>query len=802
MIPNHHISKIVLISIFLCIPIGHAFGDSSVSLNGRWALHFWPQPEVPVTSPEGMQSVTYKTVNAQVPGNVELDLLAAGLIKDPMIGNNVWEMRPYEGYQWCYTRRFPTPEYRSDQKTILWFGGIDCLADIWLNGKKVGSTDNMLIEHSFDITDLLEPGKENELSVIIRSAVIEAQNYFLSPLGCKGSSANPESENIRKAPHSYGWDILPRLVSAGLWRNVELRIVDPIRFTDVHWMTASVNVENKKAKIIADYQLKIPFTELDKHDAVITLKRNGKEVYRISRLIYTHASRHIFTLNDAELWWPRGYGESALYEAEISVVDKNGKVLAHDKKSIGLRTVALEYTELTTPENPGEFCFKVNGEKIFIKGSNWVPIDALHSRDASLLPEVMKSVVDLNCNMLRCWGGNAYEDHAFYDLCDRNGILVWQDFSMGCSIYPQDDEFAEKIRKEVKSVVVKLRSHPCIALWAGNNENDIAFEWNLREFNIDPNKERISRRTIPDVLYEFDPSRPYLPSSPYCTPAYYAAGRNDRLLPEQHLWGPRGYYKAPFYTDVDAHFVSEIGYHGCPNRESLEKMFDKDFVYPWKKGTFEWNDQWQTKAVRYHQYSNQTITRNNLMINQIKELFGEVPTDLDQFIFASQSVQAEAKKFFIEFWRADKFKRTGILWWNIRDGWPVVSDAVTDYYNGKKLAYYYIKRVQGDVCVIINDAKNGNHPLTAVNDTRTEKAGTVTVKDIDTKEVLFSGKFVIPVNGKTVIGYIPQMGQQAMWLIEYTINDDKFVNHYLAGKAPFKLSDYRKWYEKLGIKRN
>ena len=799
---KYSLLKQIFVIIFLWM-INCSTGGNPVSLNGQWTLHFWPQPEIPVTTPDAMQRISYQTIPAQVPGNVELDLLAAGLIRNPMTGANIWDIRPYESYQWCYVRRFPTPEYRQDQKVILWFGGIDCLADIWLNGTKVGSTENMFIEHSFDVTELLEKGKENEIQIIIRSAALEAQHYLLSPLVNKSSgTANVESIHIRKAPHSYGWDIMPRLVSAGLWRNVEFRMADPVRFTNVHWMTARTDVERRRAEMLVDYQLIIPFDQLSKCQAIITLKRNGKEVYRRSWRVITFAARQSFNLNDAEFWWPRGYGEPALYEGELSVVDENGNILAYDKKNIGLRTIALDYTELTTPENPGEFCFKVNGAKIFIKGTNWVPLDAFHSRDVSHVADVIKMAVDLNCNMLRCWGGNVYEDHVFYDLCDQNGILVWQDFSMACNPPPQTDDFAEKIKKEVHSIVLKLRNHPCIALWAGNNENDESLGYQLSAFNINPNRERISRKVIPEILFDLDPTRPYLPSSPYYTQAYYDAGRQVQLLPERHLWGPRGYYKAPFYTDVNAHFVSEIGYHGCPNRESLEKMFDRDFIYPWKKGTFEWNEQWQTKAVRVHEYSNNLDRRNDLMVNQIRELFGEVPTDLDQFIFASQAVQAEAKKFFIEFWRSAKFRRTGILWWNLRDGWPIISDAITDYYCSKKLAYYYIKRVQYDACVMITDAVDGNHPVVAVNDTRTEKQGTVTVKDLNTKEILFSGKFVIPVNGKTVIGYIPQNENQSMWLIDYTIGYEKFTNHYLAGKAPFNLKEYEVWYRNLGIKRD
>ena len=577
---------------------GARAAENPATLDGPWTLRFWPQPETPVTTPDGVRAISAtasaKTIPATVPGNVELDLQAAGVIRDPMLGANVWDMRPFEGYQWCYERTFPTPARRADQKVFLWFGGIDCLADIWLNGVKIGSVDNMLIEHSFDVTNLLASEKDNaqnepnaqnaqnNIQVIIRSPVIEAQNYTVNALAIRGGGATIDSAYIRKAPHMYGWDIMPRLVGAGLWRGVELRVADPVRFVNTFWMTAQTNAKTRAASMIVDYQLKIPFDKISKCQAILTMKRNGREVVRKSERVISYASRFRFNINNADLWWPRGYGEPALYEGEIKIVDENGNTLASDKRNIGLRTVALEHTGLSTPENPGEFCFKVNGEKIFIKGTNWVPLDALHSRDPSHLEKTMAMAVDLNCNMLRCWGGNVYESDAFYDLCDKNGILIWQDFAMACATPPQTDDFAAQIKTEIESVVTRLRNHPCIAIWAGNNENDVSFTWQMAALDINPNNERISRRVIPETLFGLDPTRTYLPSSPYCSQEYYDAGRNVDYLPERHLWGPRGYYKAPFYTNVLAHFVSEIGYHGCPNRESLEKMFTKDSVYPWK----------------------------------------------------------------------------------------------------------------------------------------------------------------------------------------------------------------------------
>ena len=295
--------------------------------------------------------------------------------------------------------------------------------------------------------------------------------------------------------------------------------------------------------------------------------------------------------------------------------------------------------------------------------------------------------------------------------------------------------------------------------------------------------------------------RDYLPSSPYCGEEYFRQGNNESLLPEVHLWGPRGYYKTPFYTEVKAHFVSEIGYHGCPNRSSLERMFDPGSVYPWT-AEGKWNDQWQTKAVRAHPDSTLTLDRNDLMTNQVKALFGDVPKDLDRFIFASQVVQAEAMKFFVEFWRMDKFRKTGIIWWNLRDGWPILSDAIVDFYNSRKLAYYFIRRVQPDACVMIGDPRDGRHPVVAVNDTREERSGTVAVEDADTGEMIFSSSFAIPANGKTVVGEIAVRGGQAMWLVDTTIGETRLHNHYLAGRPPFKLDDYERWYKKLNIRRD
>lgn len=775
-----------------------AVQDNTISLNGEWSLSFWPQPtEGAIRSPRLMRKAKPTTISATVPGNVELDLLAADIIEDPMVGNNINLLRKWEGYQWCYTKEFKAPALEQGEGIELFFGGIDCLADIWLNGEHIGSTDNMFIEHKFDVSNTIKAGGNNTLQVILRSAVIEGQQKPLGTFSISNSVAS-ESRYIRKAPHSYGWDIMPRLPSAGLWRDVELRVTQPARIENVHYYTNWVDVNGKRANLYIETQVRLPFEMYDNLTAVCTLSKDGKDIYTGSIKVCMPAFRLSMQLNDVDLWWPRGYGDAALYDARLELVAADGEVVACNKQRVGIRTVKLIRDDVNTADKLGRFQFEVNGEPIFIHGTNWVPLDGLHSRDNQHLDEAIAMATDLNCNMIRCWGGNVYEDHRFFDLCDENGIMVWQDFAMGCVFYPQRSDFQQMIEKEAISVVLKLRNHPSLVLWAGNNEDDISLQWSLGNLNINPNLDEVTRRTLPRVIYEFDPTRPYLPSSPYISQAIYDGGMSQSLWPENHLWGPRGYYKAPFYTQARCSFVSEIGYHGCPNRESLEKMMTPEKVYPWSS-ELNWNDEWQTKAVIWFPELKLTANRNYLMTNQIRALFGDIPRDLDEYIFASQSVQAEAMKFFVEMWRSDKGERSGIIWWNLRDGWPIISDAIVDYYNSKKRAYYYLREVQRDVCAMITDPKDGAYPLTIVNDTRQEHAGKVSVKDVASGKVLLEQDYTVAANGKVVLNQIPLIEGQGLLKIDYTVDGKPYSNHYLYGTAPFRLADYKAWMGKAKI---
>jgi len=505
----------------------------------------------------------------------------------------------------------------------------------------------------------------------------------------------------------------------------------------------------------------------------------------------------------AKLWWPVGYGEPDLYTVKAQLL-RADQVLAERTDRIGIRKIIVDRTELAgqvrsaepasrCPEqvdipafSDSHFVITVNKIPILIKGTNWVPLDAFHSRDVKRLAPALTMVQDLGCNMIRCWGGNVYESEAFFDWCDEHGVLVWQDFYIACCIYPQDEMFLDQVRQEAIQVIRRLRNHPSLAVWCGDNENDMFYLTEGR----DPRLNQITRQVLPQILESHDPYRHYIPSSPYVPPGLAGRPNAWQLTPEQHLWGPRGYYKSPFYTHHSAHFIGEIGYHGCPGSSSIRKFISPDHLWPWQS-----NEEWQVHSV-YH-WQNQVVDRDRiqLMANQIKELFGFIPEDLTTFVLASQITQAEAKKFFIESTRLRKWWTSGILWWNLIDGWPQFSDAIVDYYYQKKLAYEYIRRVQKSVCVMIGEPATGKYlPVVIGNDSCKEAHVQYCIWDADTRETAAEGAMTIPSNENWQVNLIrTYAGEQRLYLIEWQVDSESFGNHYLVGTPPFKLEGYMKW---------
>ena len=733
-----------------------------ISLCGLWKISGKPQ---------NAKDSGVITMEGTVPGCVQLDLSENGhLPRDLYMGKNMLEAENFEGYEWTYERKFTLE--KAEENTYIVFEGVDCLAEYFINGEKIGESENALIAHEFRIDDYVRAG-ENTVCVRIRSATLAAldEEYDVKVMS---SNVNLESRHIRKPPHSYGWDIMPRAVTAGLWREARIEVRDKIYFSQKFIYT-------RGEECFFFYTLDTDITDFPS----VEIKMRGacgedsrfEKIFRCKRKFGHFA----FKPDNPKKWFPYGYGEANVYDCEIEIYYR-GEPVHSEPFHFGIRDVVLERADARDGKD-GKFRFLINGTEVMCKGTNWVPMDAFHSRDAERYEKALGLAKDIGCNIIRCWGGNVYEGHEFFDFCDRNGIMVWQDFAMACYCYPETDEFKRKLHDEVTAVIRKLRNHPSIILWAGDNEVDAG----TRLF--DPNNNSLTREVIPKCVELNDIGRPYLPSSPYISPEAYAAGIRSQAygsaLPEDHLWGPRDYYKSEFYKGNRASFVSETGYHGCPSLSSIKK-----FITPGKVWPYAGNDEWILHSTDWNGLDKRVM----LMEKQVRVLFGEVPTKPEEYILASQISQAEAKKYFIERMRVGRPQKTGIIWWNLLDGWPQMSDAVVDYYYTKKLAYHYIKISQAPFTVAADEPKDGRLDIYACNDTLAAKSGTLTVKTAIGGKMLLSCDFIAAENASTHIATLKTGAlEEKMLICEWETGEEIGHNHYLCAEPPIDLAEYKKF---------
>lgn len=735
-----------------------------------------------------LQASPYLTIAATVPGNFELDLHRAGLIDDPFYGDNPIKCQSLENRHLWYATTFDCPR-GGDAYTYLAFDGIDTVADIYLNGNLLAHSENMLIGYEYAVPNLKETG--NELVVHITPATIYTRQFPIPPY-CEAMQYNYESLMLRKSPSMYGWDIMPRFVSGGIWKNVRLYRKSPNHIEDVFLRTKELRSDGSYAILKASIRFS---TDLDLlHGVTVTMDGVcGESHFHTECRPFHTAFNHTFSIPSPVLWWPKNAGKPNLYE--VTVRFRRGDVLLDEKKlTFGIRTVALKRTSCDDVEGNGDFHFEINGKPIFCMGTNWVPLDPFHSRDIEQLPSALALMDDVGCNIVRVWGGNVYESDEFYDFCDAHGIMVWQDFVMGCACYPEDDRFRAQLAEEATAVIVRLRNHPSLILWAGDNECDYSVGWNLGPSG-DPNQNTLTRALLPYVCRVNDPSRPFLPSSPYVDEEAYRTGNPPS---EDHLWGPRDYFKGDFYRNTVCHFASEIGYHACNSPDSLRKFIRPEHLWPnITDGVtdVDWLVHCSTMEPRMDTGFSYRI---GLMTSQVKTLFGSVPADLNTYAKMSQISQAEAKKYFIERFRLTKWRRTGIIWWNIIDGWPQISDAVVDYYRTKKLAYHFIKRSQKPICLMFDEPQNGHLALYTVNDTPQDRSITYRVRDLDSDDLILCGKITAKADASVLTARIPVSDRERMLLIEWEGDGICGSNHYTTHTLSANYEHYASMLSKAG----
>ncbi len=763
----------------------------------NWRLAVIPHAEV---AAQGLELRTaaavlanpHGTIPASVPGNFELDLMREGLLEDLYYADNVLQAQKLENRHLWYCTEFDTAA-RPGCDTLLEFGGIDTAAEIYLDGELLGKTENMFIPHTFPLA--VADGRHSLVVHIIPAQIYTRQ--FSLPAIAWSLPYNFEQLKLRKATHMYGWDILPRIMSGGLWRPVTLHYRPRTHIQHSYLYTRRLADDGSaQLDFVLDWQTDDDYLQ----DYTVEIEGHCEDsVFRAGKRLFSTHEEIAFTVPAVKLWWPKNYGEPKLYEVTVTL-RKGDQVAATQQFRTGIRTVWLDRTPLAGDD--GEFVFLVNGQKVFAMGTNWVPADAFPSRDREYLLRGLEMVNDLGCNIIRCWGGNIYPDDLLYEYCDEHGILIWQDFSMACGIYPDDERTCRLMEQEVTAVVQRLRNHPALLLWSGDNECDQPLpdlrairQGERRLAAADPNDNRLTRQVIPAVLRREDYTRPYLPSSPYIDAVAFEKGG---LTSEDHLWGPRDFFKGDFYMYSQAHFASETGYHGCPSPRSLERFLSPKALQSLGDGCDFADPEWRLHGASPTAEDGCYTYRNPLMYRQVERLFGTARRTLADFARQSQISQAEAKKFFIEHFRVAKWRRTGIIWWNLIDGWPQISDAIVDYYYTKKLAYAYIKRSQQPVCLMFDEPDGRQLPLVAVNDLRRAITVRYTVTAASDGHTVAEGHCTVqPDEAVRIDRFTPAKNE--VYGIRWQ-GDVRGMNHYTAGIGdPLDYDTHLKHLEALGF---
>lgn len=637
------------------------------------------------------QAGTDDWLPATVPGGVHTDLLALGRIPDPFVGDNEKHVAWVAEADWEYRRSFTvSPELLAEERAFLVCDGLDTLATVVLNGQTLGQTDNMFRQYRWDVKALLRPG-ENDLRIAFASPVQYARAQQAARPLAGVSQAIPGGPHLRKAPCQFGWDWGPQLPPIGIWKAIRLEGVSGARLADVHVRQCHVGDQVQvevKAEVetfgaaAGTLRLAVTITAPDGHslaaDAPVT---DGRAEVTIP-------------IADPQLWWPNGYGAQPLYEVKVEVKAKVetpdlASTLASASYRIGLRTIELRQQ----PDDWGRsFEFIVNGVRIWAKGADWIPADAFPTRisDAQL-DMLLRAAVDAHQNMLRVWGGGFYEEDRFYDLCDRYGILIWQDFIFSCSIYPLDDPaFVENVRHEAVENIRRLRHRASLALWCGNNEMEQGWcEWGWNQPELQALKaayDRFFHHTLPAWCAAEDPDRAYWPSSPSSgTPFVDPNGQRQGDAHYWEVWHGRKPFTA--YRQQYPRFMSEFGFQALPPLATIRAFADEA----------DWN--MTSYIMEQHQ---KNASGNALMVGQMLDTF-RLPKDFPSLVYLSMALQAEGIRYGVEHWRRHPDRVAGTLYWQLNDCWPVASWSSLDYFGRWKALHYAARRFYAPVLLSIED---------------------------------------------------------------------------------------------------
>ncbi|KAF2162136.1 glycoside hydrolase family 2 protein [Zasmidium cellare ATCC 36951] len=640
----------------------------------------------------------------KVPTNVHLDLLDNKKIEDPFLGFNELKCEWVNETPWTYRVALPEIDVSEpDIKHVLAFDGLDTFATVKLNGKVILESDNMWIMHRVDITDHLHPDKEAELVIDFKSAMAEARKIKDAHPEHKWVGFNGDMARlaVRKAQYHWGWDWGPVLSPCGPWR--------PVRLETYHTRIQDIRI---------DYKLGDSF---EKVSGSITASVEGEPGSTVEfsasthgETIFTHAAEVDdngqatvdFSIDQPKLWYPHGYGKQPLYDVTATI--KHGGQTVH---TLSKRTAFRKAELIQEPDDVGKtFYFRVNGIDVFCGGSDWIPADSFTPRiTKDKYRKWLEMMVDGYQLMIRIWGGGIWEEDIFYETCDELGVLVWQDFMFGCGNYPCFPEILKSIEAEAVCQTKRLRHHPSIVIYAGNNEDyqvqeqlGLTYDYEDKDpqnwLKTDFPARYIYEKLLPDVVAAHTPHVPYHPGSPW------GDGKisSDPTVGDMHQWnvwhGTQEKYQ--IFDTLGGRFNSEFGMEAFPHIDTIKwYVTDPSQLYP------------QSHMIDFH---NKADGHERRIATYLVENF-RTQTDLEKFIHLTQLSQAEALMFGYRGWRKQWGQKRfcgGALLWQLNDCWPVTSWSIVDYFLRKKPSYYAVRRVLAPVAVAV---KREHHDWSVVH---------------------------------------------------------------------------------------
>ncbi len=630
-------------------------------------------------------------LEASVPGDVHMDLLKNGLIEDPFYRLNEHDLQWIDKTDWEYKTEFDLSKKDINSHSLsLDFHGIDTYSSIYLNDSLIATTDNMFIGKTVDIKNFAKLGK-NKLYVKLYSPINKGVQLHDS-LGYDISSFNANdlaeigkvegnkrvSVFTRKAPYHYGWDWGPRLVTSGIWQPINIKKWNYFNIEDLYIKQKTLD---ESASLVAEIEVE-SYLEID--EMISEIYVDNQKVS--TDLIYINKGANKieipFTIKDYELWWPNGMGDQNMYEVKVKLQSNNNFVTT--SKRIGLREINLVTSEDSIGNN---FYFEVNKKPVFMKGVNYIPQDIFLNRVSDdKYEELLNSAVDANMNMIRVWGGGIYENEIFYNLCDEKGLLVWQDFMFACAMYPGDEEFLKSVEQEAEFNVKRLRGHPSIALWCGNNEVRSAWKnWGWEKDVIENQSPEIANeiskayddvfhKILPKVVNNLDSSTAYWPSSPGST---FSGGTESYTSGDAHYWGVWwGKENFESYNQKVPRFMSEFGFQSFPEFSSIDKY------------TNESDYSIYSDVMKSHQRS----SIGNKTIEDYMLRYYNKPKSFKGYLYVSQILQAYGVSMGMEAHRRNKGYSMGSLYWQLNDCWPVASWSSIDYFGKWKALHYSTKK--------------------------------------------------------------------------------------------------------------